>query len=134
MVFFFIIRILEFDWNSNFHFTEYIFFLHLSFGCHCLSKSLLLTCLRITFYIPIFQDSVWFIDIFCHLFLNQWKTTRSRVIKRLPISSDSSCCYGVDLCYLWHALDIHVEKKRNVLPSEKKVILSLMLMLCTVVY
>lgn len=68
------------------------------------------------------------LDIFCHLF--QWKTSKWRVIKRLPIASDYICNSGVD--FISAVISAVTRKKREMFFQQKKVISSLMLMLYTV--
>lgn len=56
------------------------------------------------------------LDIFCHLF--QWKTSKWRVIKRLPIASDYICNSGVD--FISAVISAVTRKKREMFFQQKK--------------
>lgn len=56
------------------------------------------------------------LDIFCHLF--QWKTSKWRVIKRLPIASDYICNSGVD--FISAVISAVTRKKREMFFQQKE--------------
>lgn len=56
------------------------------------------------------------LDIFCHLF--QWKTSKWRVIKRLPFASDYICNSGVD--FISAVISAVTRKKREMFFQQKK--------------